>query len=102
MEETSLEIVSNQTRKILSSVKCHTIRRGHRQFAKSVKVKTGDVTFSCIVNAYTHTTLYEVPFDVFEFEGFRSFKEALDILRIFYPEMTPESPVTIVEFRLAL
>lgn len=101
-EETQIEIQRNELRTILGGSKVYSIRRGHRSFAKNLRVSTGGDILSCITNAYTHTILSEVPFVILEAEGFRNFQEALDTLRIFYPEMKVDSEVTIVEFRLAI
>jgi hypothetical protein len=102
MEESTLEISPTRFRSISAGSKAYTIRRGHRTFAKSIRITfTGtERVESGIVNSFVHTVLSEVPFTVFESEGFLSFKEALDILRIFYPELDFTSKVTIVEFRL--
>lgn len=102
--EDKLIVQSLELRNLFAGCKMYSIRRGHRSFATNLRVLKGDsgAEFSCITNSYVHTLLSQVPFLVFEAEGFRNFQETLDTLRIFYPEMTADSPVTIVEYRLAL
>lgn len=103
MMEDSLEIRRfEELRAIPAGCKMYSIRSGHRSFARSIRVFSGDYSIACITNSYTHTTLAEVPFIVLEAKGFRNLKEALDTLRTFYPEIEYESKVTIVEYRLAI
>jgi len=102
-EETKLEIGPGKLRALVAGCKMYTIRRGHRTFAKNISVSSGGgAGITCIVNSYVHTILSEVSFDILATEGFHNFAEALQILRVFYPEMAWDSPVTIVEFRTAL
>jgi hypothetical protein len=100
--EFEIEIQSDKLRSILAGCKVYSIRRGHRAFAQNLRVHTGGQTVACITNSYMHTLLSEVPFSVFEHEGFQNFEEVLTTLRIFYPEIGWDSKVTILEFRLAL
>lgn len=102
MIEDELAIQPGKIRRIDSGTKLYTLRRGHRTFGKNIRVSSGDESRTCIVNAYTHSILSEVPFFVFESEGFKSFQEVLDTLMVYYPEVTPFTKVTVVEFRLAL
>lgn len=102
MTENELAIQPGKLRRIDSGTKLYTIRRGHRTFDKNIRVFSGAESRTCIVNAYTHTVLSEVPFFVFESEGFQSFQEVLDTLSKFYSEVNQYTEVTIVEFRLAL
>jgi hypothetical protein len=102
-EESTLEIQPIKFRSLLAGCKTYTIRRRHRAFAKSIRISNpaSPITVSGIVNSYVHSILSEVPLRVLEAEGWRSFQEALDALRVYYPELDWNSEVTIVEFRLA-
>lgn len=102
--ETNLEIQRDKFRFVLAGCKTYTIRRGHRTFDKSIHIHSigRPDWLACIVNSYVHTILADVPFKVLEAEGYRSFRESLDTLRVFYPELDWDSEVTIVEFRLAI
>jgi hypothetical protein len=102
--ENELEIQPDKFRTLLAGTKTYSIRRGHRAFDKSIRVSNtaNRVVVSGIVNSYVHTLLAEVPFRVFESEGWKSFQESLDALRVYYSELDWNSEVTIVEFRLAL
>ena len=103
MEDT-LEIPAPKFQSLLAGCKTYSIRRGHRTFNKTINISNpaNRAILAGIVNSYVHTVLSEVPLRVLESEGFASFKEALDTLRIFYPDIAWDSAVTIVEFRLAL
>lgn len=102
--ETELEIPTTKFQSLLAGCKTYTLRRGHRAFNKTIRVSnpSNRVVVSGIVNSYVHTILTEVPFKVLEAEGWRSFRECLDALRVYYPELDWNSEVTIVEFRLAI
>ena len=102
--ENELEIQPDKFRTLLAGTKTYSIRRGNRSFDKTIRISNtaNRVVVSGIVNSYVHTILAEVPFKVLEAEGWRSFKECLDALRVYYPELDWDSSVTILEFRLAL
>lgn len=102
--EDKLEIPAPKFQSLLAGCKTYTLRRGHRAFNKTIRVSNpvNPVTVSGIVNSYVHTILSEVPFRIMEAEGFRSYQECLDALRVYYEEIKWDEPVTIVEFRLAL
>lgn len=100
--ENEIQIGPRKLPFLRSGCKMYSIRKGHRAFAKNLRVTSGEEWINCITNTYTHTTFSEVPFFILESEGFQSFKEALETLRIYYPDIDYETKVTIVEFRLAL
>jgi hypothetical protein len=95
--ETVLDFHGKYRKYILSGTKRCSIRLGRRTFARKLNI----CGFHGTVNSqiyYKH--LAEVPFEVFQKEDWTSFAEALTELRNIYPEITPESDVTIVEFRI--
>lgn len=102
--ENKLEIQPDKFRSLLAGCKTFTIRRGHRSFDKSISISPigRPEKVNGIVNSYVHSVLSEVPFRVLEAEGWQSFRESLEALRVFYPELDWDSEITIVEFRLAI
>jgi|SRR5215472_16967342 len=102
-EETNLEIGPGKMRSLISGCKMYTVRGGHCQFSKNIRVSSGGGEgVTCIVNSYTHTIFSQVPFTVFTADGYRNIWEAIQTLRIFSPGIGYEDEVTIIEFRTAL
>lgn len=84
---------------ILSGVKKISIREGHRDY------KTGPMMICCHIEPWAvqvdvtevfHRTLDEVSFIEWEADGFTSQQDLLDGLRSYYPNITLDSPVTVI------
>lgn len=81
---------------VVNGCKTTTLRKGHRLFAKNITI----AKLPAIVNWQRHYILMTVPLEFLVREGFKSMFDALQKLQRYYPDMTWNSPVTIVEFRL--
>jgi hypothetical protein len=97
MAERELKMSPDLMPQVIAGVKEITIRRGKRELEKHITIEGLPVT----VESCEHYRLLDVPLlDLFE-DGFETFGEALSSLRKFYPDLTPESDVTVVKFLLS-
>lgn len=80
-----------------------TIRYGERMFANQVTiVNVDDIGISCpaTVDQVKYYMFCDIPFKVFLQDGFENFMEALWGMQKFYPELTPDSNMTVVYYHL--
>lgn len=82
--------------------KCITIREGHRDYTPGRPVMICCHLMCAAVMAditsVRHTTIAEVIPAEFEADGFTDRDDMLNQLRRFYPDLTEESPVTVIQW----
>lgn len=81
---------------MLSGVKRLTLRLGHRKFQKNIMIHG----YPAIVESVRYTTLMYLNFEILKTQGFINMFSTLMILRRFYPEITINSDLTVVEYRI--
>jgi hypothetical protein len=97
--EKELRFDSGITRSMLSGIKRHTIRLGKRKFASSITIHGRQAQ----VSWFKHTSLLHMDMKLLSNEfGFVSMFNALFTLQKFYPGITINDPITIVEYRLVV
>lgn len=96
LEESILEFDARIKPTIITGCKTTTIRKGRRYFKKYITIN-GELA---IVNYQRHYILSTVPLSILVKEGFISIFDALRKLQRYYPDITLNSPVTVIEFRL--
>lgn len=94
--ETSLECDSRLKPTIVSGCKTTTIRKGHRVFGKNITI--GEMP--AVINSYKHYILMTVPLEILVREGFKSIFDCMRKLQRYYPDISLNTPVTVIEFRL--
>ena len=86
----------------INGIKNITIREGHRDYTP------GKVLLGChILNwavmreiiSVRHTTIREVKKEEYFLDDFRSREDMLDGLRKYYPDLTMDSPVTVIQWK---
>lgn len=87
--------------RVLDGRKKITIREGHRDY------KPGKVILCCHLEPWAvsadivsvrHTTLGEVTDEEYESDGFADRENMLAVMRRFYPNITSDSPVTVIRW----
>lgn len=96
--ENQLEFHGRFREFILSGCKKFSIRIGKRKFTRNITV----FGFRAVVNNQYSCLLQEVPFTLFQNEGWVNIMQVLTGLRKIYPEINLVSTVTVVEFRLEI
>lgn len=85
-----------------SGLKVQTVREGHRDY------KTGKVVFACPEVAWSmikeitdvkHTTPRTCAVADYKDEGWSSRKNMIEDLKRFYPDLTMDSPITVIRFK---
>jgi hypothetical protein len=94
--EKTLEFDERIRPSVMSGCKTYTIRKGHRHFARNIKIHN----HNAIINGYKHYILSTVPLDILIHEGFKTIFDMLRRLQRYYPDITLNTPVTVVEFRI--
>ena len=94
--EKILEFDSRIKSTIVTGCKTTTIRKGHRHFARNITIEK----HPAIVNNYRHYILSTIPLEILVQEGYRTIFDCIRTLQKFYPDITLNTPVTVVEFRL--
>lgn len=95
-KESVLRMSPDLMEDVLSGEKNVTIRYGTREFEKDITIEG----HAAEVMEYRHYKLIDVPLEYLMIDGFETFGDALRCLKKFYPTITPESDVTVVEFEL--
>jgi len=85
-------------RSLLSGTKRLTLREGKRIYAQYIKVEGHPAK----VEKFFHTTLLHIPFDVLVRNGHRNMFDTLMTMKKFYPLLTINSLITVVEFRIVI
>lgn len=96
LEESILEFDDRMKPTIITGCKTTTIRKGHRFFKKNITIAKQPA----IVNSFKHYILLTVPLEILVKEGFKSIFDCLRKLQRYYPDITLNTPVTVVEFRM--
>ena len=97
--EKELRFESGITRPMLSGIKRHTIRWGKRKFARNITIHGRPAE----VHWFKHTSLLHMDMKLLSNEfGFVSMFNALFALQKYYPGITINDPITIVEYRLVV
>lgn len=95
-KESELKLHPSLIPGLLSGEKEITIRAGERDFEENITI----AGYPAAVDAVFRQSLIDTPLvDLFD-DGFESFRDALESLQAFYPDLTPESMVTVVRFHL--
>ena len=81
---------------IMGGCKTYTIRKGHRHFARNIKI----LNHNAIVNNYKHYIVSTIPLDILIAEGFKTIFDMIRKLQKYYPDINLNTPVTVVEFRM--
>jgi hypothetical protein len=96
LEENILEFDARIRPTVVTGCKTTTIRKGHRYFKKNITISK----YPAIINWQRHYILSTVPLDVLVNEGFKSIFDCLRKLQKYYPDITLNTPVTVIEFRM--
>ena len=96
LEESILEFDARIKPTVVTGCKTTTIRKGHRYFKKNITIAKQPA----VVNYQKHYILMTVPLDILVKEGFKSIFDALRKLQKYYPDITLNTPVTVIEFRM--
>jgi hypothetical protein len=97
--ETELKFDSGITRAMLSGITRHTIRKGKRKWRPNITIH-GHPAY---VHWFKHTSLLYMDMKLLSNEfGFTSMFHALYALQKFYPGITVNDSITIVEYRLVV
>lgn len=95
-KESKLRMAPHLMEGVLSGEKEVTIRYGKREFEEEITIEGNPArvleTMQC--------KLIDTPLHVLDEDGFNTFREVIDGMKQFYPDITPESDVTIVKFIL--
>lgn len=94
--ETSIRLADDLIPAMLSGSKTVTIRKGKREFADEIEI----AGHAAQVKTVEYYSLETCPLDVLLADGFHSFKDVVDGMKRFYPDITPDSDVTVVRFAL--
>ncbi len=85
---------------IRSTVVCY----GLCDFAKEVTIiypgQDVKIGLPTLIEEISHYKLVDIPLVDMDEDGFETFRECFDCLKGFYPELTLESDMTVVKFRL--
>ena len=85
---------------VLEGRKVSTIRRGRRMYPLGNAVlRTADREVTIRIERVRHSLLHNLTEEDALRDGFDNLKDLLTALDRFYPELSPEDEVTIVEFR---
>jgi hypothetical protein len=94
--ETELKFESGVSRSMLSGCKRLTIRLGKRKFQRSIKIHGYDA----VVEGVKHTTLMHLDFVMLSQQGFRNMFSTLMTMQHYYPGISINSEITVVEYRI--
>jgi hypothetical protein len=83
-------------RSLLSGVKRITLREGKRHYPPNILVEGKPAK----VERLTHTSLLHIDFETLVRNGHKSMFNTLMTMKRFYPSLTLNSTITVVEFRL--
>jgi hypothetical protein len=96
LEESILEFDQRIRPTVVTGCKTTTIRKGHRHFKKNITIAKQPA----VVNWQRHFILMTVPLEILVKEGFKSIFDCLHKLQKYYPDITLNTPVTVIEFRM--
>lgn len=84
---------------VLNGTKKISIRQGHRDYRKGVVMLCCEKVPWCVAADITyvrHTIVSQVTEEEYAADGFTSREDMLGRMRRFYPDLTSDSPVTVV------
>jgi len=96
VKETTVRLAEDLIPSMLSGQKRVTIRKGIRDFAPEIEI----AGYAAIVDSVEYFQLEAVPFEVFISDGFTSFTDVLVGMERFYPDINPQTSVTVLRFHL--
>jgi hypothetical protein len=94
--ETSVRLAEDLIPAMVAGKKTVTIRKGKREFAPEIDI----AGYPAIADSVEYYTLSTCPLDVLVNDGFHSFQDTVDSMKRFYPDITPDTEVTVLRFHL--
>lgn len=94
--EKELRLADDLIPNLVSGEKLVTIRKGKRSFGSTVRI----AGYLAAVDLVQYWTLNTVPFAILKADGFKSREDAIEGMKRFYPDLTGDTDITIVEFHL--
>lgn len=94
--ETSIRLHEDLIPSMLSGAKQVTIRKGIREFSPEITI----AEYPAVVDSVEYYTLKECPLEVLVSDGFTSFHHVMESMKIYYPDITPDTEVSVIKFHL--
>lgn len=94
--EKELRLAEDLIPSLVFGEKLVTIRKGKRMFGSTVRI-AGHLA---AVDLVQHSTINSCSLKILKNDGFKSRKDAVEKMKRFYPDITGDTDITIVEFHL--